>query len=93
MALDPPTPSSPPHARARSVRAKRLLGLKNINVYALGLYVDAPAAKRALAKHKPAAGTAPSQSLYDGQRRRGEGGGGGSGGAPVCAFTAFSMTW
>jgi hypothetical protein len=38
------TPPPTPH----SVRAKRVLGLKNINVYALGLYVDAPAAKRAL---------------------------------------------
>jgi hypothetical protein len=48
------------------VRAKRLLGLKNINVYALGLYVDAPAAKRALHKHKGAAGA--SQPLYDGEQ-------------------------
>ncbi|GBF94321.1 hypothetical protein Rsub_06943 [Raphidocelis subcapitata] len=34
------------------VRAKRILGLKNINVYALGLYVDAHGAKRALHKWK-----------------------------------------
>lgn len=34
------------------VRAKKLLGIKNINVYALGIYVDAHAAKRALSKYK-----------------------------------------
>jgi hypothetical protein len=42
----PPKPKTKNHNK--SVRAKRVLGLKNINVYALGLYVDGPGAKRAL---------------------------------------------
>ncbi|GFH25788.1 chalcone_isomerase domain-containing protein, partial [Haematococcus lacustris] len=30
------------------VRVKKILGLKNINIYALGIYVDSAAAKKAL---------------------------------------------
>lgn len=50
------------------VRSKRLLGLKNINVYTLGLYVDGPGAKRALrSKHqgREASSLASNQRLYD----------------------------
>jgi hypothetical protein len=82
-----------------SVRAKRILGLKNINVYAVsspssvaltpwvptshppsqrplspltcqqvGIYVDAPAAKKALHKYKTAGeGLAQNQQMYDGE--------------------------
>ena len=42
------TTTTPITTIPHSVRAKRVLGLKNVNVYALGLYVDGPAAKRAL---------------------------------------------
>lgn len=56
------------------VRAKRLLGLKNINVYAVGLYVEAPAAKRVLAKYKSVqadalVGTPSRLSSLDAQQR------------------------
>lgn len=34
------------------VRAKRLFGLKNLNIYALGIYVDTTAAKHVLSKYK-----------------------------------------
>uniref|UniRef100_A0A061RGD1 Chalcone-flavonone isomerase family protein n=1 Tax=Tetraselmis sp. GSL018 TaxID=582737 RepID=A0A061RGD1_9CHLO len=37
---------------AVGVRAKRILGVKNVNVYAVGLYVDASAAKARLSNYK-----------------------------------------
>ena len=36
----------PPHACR--VRAKRILGLKNLNIYGVGIYVDSTAARKAL---------------------------------------------
>lgn len=57
----------PPHAPLR-VRAKRILGLKNINVYAVGIYVDTPAAKKALHKYKSAGeASVQNQQMYDGE--------------------------
>eukprot|EP00775_Hariotina_reticulata_P003049 gene3049-3330_t len=41
-----------PHLAGVGVRAKRILGIKNINVYSVGLYVEGSAAKKALHKHK-----------------------------------------
>ncbi len=55
------------------MRAKRILGLKNINIYALGIYVDDAAAKRALAgRFKAASAEAISkdQTMFDGERMR-----------------------
>lgn len=54
------------------MRAKRILGIKNINIYALGIYVDDVAAKRLLAgRFKGAREEALSkdQRLFDGQYR------------------------
>ena len=36
----PPLPPPPPPSPYRRVRSKRLLGLKNVDVYSLGFYVD-----------------------------------------------------
>uniref|UniRef100_A0A383W2M2 Chalcone isomerase domain-containing protein n=1 Tax=Tetradesmus obliquus TaxID=3088 RepID=A0A383W2M2_TETOB len=41
-----------PQLAGVGVRAKRILGLKNINVYSVGMYVDAHGAKKALHKYK-----------------------------------------
>lgn len=46
------TKSHCPQLAGVGVRAKRILGLKNINVYTVGLYVDGPHAKKALSKWK-----------------------------------------
>ena len=51
------------------VRAKRILGLKNINIYALGIYVDDAAAKRQLGgrfKSSSEDAVAKDQQLFDG---------------------------
>ena len=51
------------------VRAKRIAGLKNVNVYALGIYIDEAAALKALApkhKAKPAAALAKDAALFAG---------------------------
>jgi hypothetical protein len=53
----------------RRVRAKKILGIKNINIYALGIYVDAAAAKKSLAnKYKSVseADLSKQQVLFDG---------------------------
>lgn len=49
------------------VRSKKIAGVKTINVYALGLYVDVPAAKGALRsyRNKPPEVLAKDQSFYD----------------------------
>jgi len=52
------------------VRAKRILGWKNINIYALGIYVDNVAAKRQLAgrfKGVCEKDLSKDQALFDGQ--------------------------
>ncbi|KAI8477278.1 MAG: chalcone isomerase [Monoraphidium minutum] len=61
------TKSHCPGLAGVGVRAKRILGLKNINVYALGLYVDASGAKKALGKWKGSSGDAllKSQAAFD----------------------------
>ncbi|GFH31120.1 chalcone_isomerase domain-containing protein [Haematococcus lacustris] len=40
--------SNCPQLAGLGVRVKKILGLKNINIYALGIYVDSAAAKKAL---------------------------------------------
>jgi len=49
------------------VRAKRILGLKNINVYTVGLYVDGHGAKKALHKYKGTSvdGVLMHQDMFD----------------------------
>lgn len=51
------------------VRAKKILGIKNINIYALGIYVDSVAAKKALAGKYKGAGSVEAlsadQNLFD----------------------------
>lgn len=49
------------------VRSKKIAGVKSINVYALGLYVDVPAAKAALRSYrgKSPEALARDQSFYD----------------------------
>lgn len=55
------------------MRAKRILGLKNINIYALGIYVDDVAAKRQLGarlKSSSEDAVAQDQKLFDGRVQR-----------------------
>ncbi|KAF8060612.1 FAP2 [Scenedesmus sp. PABB004] len=57
------------------VRAKRILGLKNINVYTVGLYVDGSGAKKALGKFKgsDADKLTANQAAFDGAAPAGRG--------------------
>jgi len=56
-----------PELAGVGVRAKKLLGLKNINVYAVGLYVEPHAAKKALHEYKGQSGDAivNNQAAFD----------------------------
>lgn len=47
------------------VRNKKLMGMKNIKVYAVGLYVDPQAAKKALDGKVTAGSAAPDQAVFD----------------------------
>lgn len=56
-----------PQLAGAGVRAKRILGLKNINVYTVGMYVDASGAKKALHKYKGSSvdGLMANQKAFD----------------------------
>ena len=71
--VDPPAqppPAAPPLPLHCSARTKRIVGIKNLDIYALALYVDQGAARSALQgrfRGSSAASLAADQELFDGE--------------------------